>query len=294
MVLGLVSCAHNPPNFSKPDTASDAPAVKSGDSDHDQIAKLQEKIQDLETRLGALNDKINLENGVSNSNPTLPVKELPGAPSKPAQAVPTSVVEIPPAHAKVVPTTSVEKKTKVIKMSGDNTSHSEAIDRFREAKILYDSKRYSDAVLEFSEFVKNESEHPLASAAQYYVGMSYFNQKEYKLAEEELSRGLLSYPHSSYIPDTLLALSKVSEMLKKPTKVTYYREKLMSHFPNSPQAKKLNSAHVPETAPETPEAPEAPAAEMKTTIEPSVVGSKEIAQPEVPALATPVLEGDSP
>ena len=35
-----------------------------------------------------------------------------------------------------------------------------ATDRFREAKILFDSKKYSDAVLEFSDFVKNEPGMP--------------------------------------------------------------------------------------------------------------------------------------
>ncbi len=318
--MGVASCAHHP-GFLKTDSDENSPPVSKGDSEHDQISKLQEKIQDLETRLGALNDKINLENGVANSSSTSAASNTPSSSTPPPHAkteILNEEVDVPPAHAKVIPHVTSEKKTKVIKLSGnDAASRSEAIDRFREAKILYDSKRFSDAVLEFSEFVKNEPEHPLASAAQYYVGMSYFNQKEYKLAEEEFSRGLLSYPHSSYTPDTLLALSKVSISLKKQNKVTYYREKLLSSFPNSPQAKKLDSEpppHAPQTAPEmAPEtAPEStteaikktPAVianemkakmkeEMKSEIEPSVVESKEIAVPEVPKLAEPQVEGEN-
>jgi TolA-binding protein len=270
LLVMLTGCAHAP---SVPQTAevSQAPQPQSEtEIARGQIAKLQDRVQDLEVRLSAMNDKINLENGAPNSSATT--------------KLPTEVVEVPAAHGKVIPGKKVEKKTKpetaeIASESEDRTNSSEVIDRFREAKILYDSKRYSDSVLEFSEFVKNEPEHPLAAGAQYYVGMSYFKQNEYKLAEEELSRGLLSYGRSSYVPDTLLALSQVSASLQKPAKVTYYREKLMSHFPNSPQAKSFGRSEAVEMA--------APAKSMETADEPSV-----ISKPEVPTVETPKIEGD--
>jgi len=223
--------------------------------DQDRIQKLQEKIQDLETRLSALNDKINLENGAKTE-------------AEASETIPTENVQAPSAHAKVIPT----EKALV---------QDEAIDRYREAKILYDSKRYSDAIVEFAEFVKNEPEHVLAPAAQYFMGMSYAEQKEYKLAEEELSRGLLSYPHSDYVPDTLLSLARVSDVLQKPERALYYRQKLLSHFPNSPQAKdvSLDSAPAPKShqkasSVEAPQAPVPPTA------------------PNVPS--NPDAEGDTP
>jgi TolA-binding protein len=244
-----------------------------------QVSKLQDRVQDLEVRLSALNDKINLENGA-------PALDASSA------KIQTVVVEAPPAHAKVIPSkkvTAAKPKTAAApEMAGDDESaaSSDAADRFREAKILYDSKRYSDSVLEFAEFVKNEPDHPFAPAAQYYVGMSYLKQNEYKLAEEELSRGLLSYAHSDYVPDTLLALSEVSASLKKPEKVTYYQEKLVNYFPNSPQAKRIGSA--PTSANEEARAPvaQATARTMETTEEPTV-----LAKPAAPEVTTPTVEG---
>jgi len=243
-----------------------------------QVSKLQDRVQDLEVRLSALNDKINLENGAPNSSSTT--------------KLPTEVVEPSPAHGKIVPDKHPERKAKsstaeVIDLHEDTASSTETVDRFREAKILYDSKRYSDSVLEFSEFVKNEPDHPLAAGAQYYVGMSYFKQNEYKLAEEELSRGLLSYGHSSYVPDTLLALSQVSASLQKTAKVSYYREKLLANFPNSPQAKGLGkggSEEVEMAAPAPTTAVKAHA--MESAEEPTVVS-----KPELPSVAAPQLEG---
>ena len=202
----------------------------------DPIAKLQERIQDLEIRLSALNDKINLENG---GQPPVAKTEAP------KEAVKT-VITPPAAHARAIP----------------NFVQDEAVDRYREAKILFDSKRHADAIVEFSNFIKTYPDHTLNAAAQFYIGMGYFEQGEFKLAEEEFSRGLLSYPHSEYIPDTLLALTSVSSKLKKPARVEYFKQKLLSAFPNSPQAKgiSLESAVSEIETPSEPTPPTAPVA----------------------------------
>jgi TolA-binding protein len=288
LALMLQACSHvqTAPQMAEANVAQAPPAQTETELARQQLSKLQDRVQDLEVRLAALNDKINLENGAPNSSSS-------STSTSPTSKMQTETVEVPPAHGKVIPTKKAIKAhpevVGVTKENDSSASSTEAVDRFREAKILYDTKRYSDSVLEFSEFVKNESDHPLAAAAQYYVGMSYLKQNEYKLAEEELSRGLLSYSHSSYVPDTLLALAKVSEDLKKPTKVTYYREKLLTNFPNSPQAKGLTqSHHVNEEteAPKPPDEVEAPSAKMmETAEEPSVVE-----KPETPKLAVPSLE----
>jgi TolA-binding protein len=303
IALSMHACAHE---HSVPETA-DASATSASQAPQpptdielarQQISKLQDRVQDLEVRLSAMNDKINLENGS-------------GAPS--ALNLPTEAVEAPAAHAKVVPAKRPERKSKTVfaGVEEKSNSSSEAVDRFREAKILFDSKRYSDSMLEFSEFVKNEPDHPLAAAAQYFVGMSYLKQNEYKLAEEELSRGLISYAHSSYIPDTLLALSQVSQDLKKPTKVIYYREKLLSHFPNSPQAKNLNEGAAPaENESLNPPATELPKEVVRenskqpepqtpTTVTTAKVmesneGPSVVNRPEAPTVAVPAVESESP
>ena len=264
-LLGMTACSHTPKSGSG---SSDPDAAR------DQILKLQEKINDLEIRLGALNDKINLENSG---------KPIPNEPSQEAQTSSSAVSPAPSAPVITAPA-PVAIKTKAIPEEritpvaaiGKNIPPSfasdEAIDRFREAKILFDSKRYSDAILEFSSFLKNNPDHPLAASAQFHLGMSYLDQKEYKLAEEELNRGMISYPHSSHIPDTLLALCQVSESLNKESRATYYREKLQSQFPNSPQAKKLSAVRIESFAEpkvidsrsiEAPKAPEAPKAELE-------------------------------
>ena len=272
---GLIGCAHSPKNRDSkaPETATGTPLVAETKpeelSAQEQLQKLREKITDLETRIGALNEKVNLQNGaapaqdIAMTSAKDHVNESSEAHTK---ELPTQQVRHPPAAARVIPTSKTPVKF----------AHDENIDRYREAKILFDSGRFTDATVEFVSFTKEAPDHALAPAAQYFVGMGYFKQKEFSRAEEEFNRGLVSYPHSNFVPDTLLSLIEVSLALKKTGRVTYYQQKLSSTFPNSPQALKaaLIGNH-PETdspreekpvmiarpaAPEAPAFPEMPAA----------------------------------
>jgi TolA-binding protein len=195
----------------------------------EKFKAVEKKVIELEERLGALNEKIDLLN------------EVRPEPSAKTESKPETDLKLPekvqaPAASK---NSAIPKPFKPSSKFAESFHQDEATDRYREAKILFDTKKYSDSILEFSEFIKDHPRHILASNAQYFIGISYLKQNEYTLAEEELNRVLMSYPHSNAIPDTLLALIEVSSHLKKSSRVAYYREKLNSHFPNSPQAKQI-------------------------------------------------------
>lgn len=215
----LTSCASSS-SGSKPETnpQEDAQATR------EFVVKLEDKIIELETRITALNEKINLEQTAATDSRSKiePVKEIPVQKIQPAPAARNQLIPSPP---------------KAKNRFAESFQNDEATDRYREAKILFDANKPADAILEFSDFLKDHPRHVLAGNAQYFIGMGYFLQKEYKLAEEELSRVLINYPYSNAVPDTLAALMRVSELLQKPTRVNYFKEKLESHFANSPQAK---------------------------------------------------------
>lgn len=224
-----------------------------------QITQLSTRVQDLETRLTAMNDKIN-----SKINPELDTKVIQ-------------------PHASVGKTIPVVK-SKSKDANEEAMVQDDASDRYREAKILFDSNRYSDSVIELSEFVKNFPHHAFAPGAQYFLGMAYHKLKEFKLAEEELSRGLISYPHSQYTADSLRALMEVSDQLKKPEKVTYFEQRLLMLFPNAPQAKGLAANNIMEK----PQADEEAAAEPAAT--PFVKKAKPYSAPMKAAPAIKVNE----
>lgn len=164
--------------------------------------QLQQRVMDLEMRITALNDKLNL---LSNGGSSAPAPKV-------IQELPTEVVKTPVASARNTGPTQIQL--------------TEITDQYREAKILFDSKRFADSNLEFSEFVKNNPSHPLASMAQFYVGQSYFEQKEYKLAEEEWNRGMIAYSKSQAVRDYLEGLKKVAVLNQQNAKVEILDQKL--------------------------------------------------------------------
>lgn len=98
----------------------------------------------------------------------------------------------------------------------------------------------------FSEFLEKAPDHPLAGSAQFYVGESYFKQKEYKLALQEYQRVLTSYDRSPVVADTLARMITTEEILKKQPEAEKHQHLLTSLFPNSPAARSLNPSHEPE------------------------------------------------
>ena len=103
-------------------------------------------------------------------------------------------------------------------------------------------------VLAFSSFLKDFADHPFAGTAQYYIGESYFQQKEFKLAREEFQRVLISYENSDRVPDTLRRLGDTEEALNNAQASARYRQMQASLFPQLTQYITEKKANVPETA----------------------------------------------
>ena len=112
----------------------------------------------------------------------------------------------------------------------------EAIETYKKAMILFEAHKYPEAVLAFSGFLEKYADHPLAGTAQFYVGESYFQQKELKLAYQEYQRVLTSYDRSPHITQTLKRLAQVEESLSMNEAAAKHRQMLLSMFPQSPAA----------------------------------------------------------
>ena len=119
-----------------------------------------------------------------------------------------------------------------------------AVSAYRQGKILFQSRKYPEAVLAFSSFLEKYADHTLAGSAQYYVGESYLKQKEYQLAVQEFQRVLTSYDRSSVVPDTLKEMANAEEMLKKLDDAAGHRQLLMSLYPQSPAALESSTQEI--------------------------------------------------
>jgi len=120
--------------------------------------------------------------------------------------------------------------------SGTGFMNDETIQKFRDAMILFEAEKYSEAILQFTNFLREYADHSLAGVAQFHIGECYYKQKEYKLAAEEYRRVLVSYDRSSYVSDSLLRLAEVEERLNQKDSAEKNRQLLSSLFPHSPAA----------------------------------------------------------
>jgi TolA-binding protein len=139
---------------------------------------------------------------------------------------------------------SLAKAPKIISLP--DTARSETgfqndspVRKYRDAMIYYEGRKFSDAILAFSDFLKNHADHPLAGSAQFHIGKSYYNQEEFKLAAQEFNRVLVSYDRSSHVPSTLKFLSESLKKLNMNKEADQNIQLLRSLFPQSPAAKNL-------------------------------------------------------
>lgn len=208
-----------PANPSAPALASKAPDG-SPEEMRQQIEALQARIELLESKVSqhfkSMNEKV--ESTRSSLDQMAALKSPPG------QVVDPKPVDV--RGRKVDPETSAEA----------GFTQDSAVKSYRQAMILFRAEKYSEAILAFSAFLQAHADHPLAGAAQYHVGESYFRQKEYQLAVAEFQRVLTSYDRSSHVPQTLRQLAAAEDALKRPEEAKKHRQMLLSLFPHSPAA----------------------------------------------------------
>jgi len=201
-----------------------------------KIAELQLQLAQLAARLDSMDAKITVAPSKMATTPVIPhPSEGKGKPIQP-------VASADPAES--------------------GYSNDPVIQNFRKAMLLFRGNKLPDSMLAFSGIVEQNPDHPLAGVAQYYVGESYFAQKEYRLAAQEYQRVLTSYDRSPNVSHALLRFAECQEFLKNREEAAKNRQLLTSLFPQSPAAGLLTRAPDPIPAPAPVTAP-APAAKAK-------------------------------
>lgn len=167
--------------------------------------------------------------------------ELDSIPGEESATAPASSKKIETVSVPMHPGDRIGTSVSVKDVPGDpelGFTNDSTIQEFRSAIILHKAGKYPEAVLAFSTFVENYPDHPLAGTAQFYVGNSYYKQKEYGLAVREYQRVLTTYDRSTHIAQTLREISDAEDALRKSDDAARHRQLLMSLFPHSPFATK--------------------------------------------------------
>lgn len=246
LLLVCTSCS----SFSRRSQEAEAPQ----ETEDQKIEHLQAQNQELTKALGSLTAKLNsVESKLTSMS-----EKLENSTRRMDNVVENQRAK--PGPVKTVPTEGAAALPPV----GDDDAESaftanEPVRKYRQAMILYQSHNYPDASLGFSAFVDQYPDHALAGSAQFYLGESYFKQKEYKLAARELGRVITTYDRSPHISETLRDLSISEDKIGQKEEAARHHQLLTSLFPHSPAAHSADDVAT-EDAESTSERSEAPTA----------------------------------
>jgi tol-pal system protein YbgF len=97
---------------------------------------------------------------------------------------------------------------------------------------------YQGAIAGFRNFLAQYPKSPLAHRAQYWIGDSYYNLREFKNAIASQQRLISAYPDSASVPDALLNIASSQQELGDAAGARKTLEKLVARYPTSEAAEK--------------------------------------------------------
>ena len=118
------------------------------------------------------------------------------------------------------------------------TSGSAETRAYEAAQNLRRIGNYQGAIVAFQNFLKQHPKSPLASSAQYWIGDSYFNMRDFRLAISSQRLLIASYPDSSKVPDAMLNIASSQAELGETAAARKTMDELVAKHPGSDAADK--------------------------------------------------------
>lgn len=106
-------------------------------------------------------------------------------------------------------------------------------DQYEKARSLLEQGDYTAAEHAFASFLKANPKDKQASAAQYWLGVTFFVRGDHEKAASEFAKGYKAYPKSKKAPETLLKLAKSLENLNRKADACATLDQLTSQFPKA-------------------------------------------------------------
>lgn len=112
--------------------------------------------------------------------------------------------------------------------AADQAEESKAYDA---ALNLFKAGNYQGAIAGFQNFLKSSPTSGSAPSAQYWIGNSYFAQRDFKAALEAQRKLLATYPNSQKVPDAMLNMASCQAELKDKAGARKTLEELVAKYP---------------------------------------------------------------
>ena len=178
----------------------------------------------LEDRLEALERQLK-----PHEESAAPLPAVTAEPPLPKPAEPPSTAGLPPPSSGGA-SGGVREDTHLSK------EPPEAQDEYKLALRALNDQQYDKAVQQFRNFQRKYPNSDMADDAQYWIGESYFNQKDYNRAILEFN-DVLKYRRGDKVPAALLRQAQAFLEIGDRTDARLILQKLVNDYPNSEQAR---------------------------------------------------------
>ena len=172
--------------------------------------------------------------------PTEPTAPVVKEETKPAVTI-TPPATPPVATGKPTPKPPVTATTPKPPIAAPVSEGGGDIKSYEDAHKIFRSGNYQGAVNAFRGFVEQYPNSILASNAQYWIGISFYNLKDLRAALGSHQQLLKRYPDSPKVPDSMLNIATIQADLNDQSAAKITLEDIVSKYPNSEAATKARS-----------------------------------------------------
>jgi len=158
------------------------------------------------------------------------------SPSVPSASAPASAAPAQPASQPPPPVAG-----KPVASAPSAAAPSEGSSEARAYEAAQDLRRignYQGAIVAFQSFVKQHPRSTLASSAQYWIGDSFFNLRDFRQAISSQRTLIALYPDSQKVPDALLNIASSQAELGETAVARRTMEEIVAKYPVSEAAEK--------------------------------------------------------
>ena len=197
---------------------------------------------DLDSRLRSLEKPGSTAGDASAPSTTSSEAKPDTPPTEPAtpvvkEATKPAVTMAPP----VTPPVATPKPTPKPPIAAPASEGGGDIKSYEDAHKIFRSGNYQGAVNAFRGFVEQYPNSILASNAQYWIGISFYNLKDLRAALGSHQQLLKRYPDSPKVPDSMLNIATIQADLNDQGAAKITLEDIVSKYPNSEAATKARS-----------------------------------------------------
>lgn len=192
---------------------------------------LADKVAEIETRLLALEQRIDPQLSATLPATTPDRSQLPSSPPAESAAAPAREVR-PPTPARP-PTNQPEPPTGRADEDGNRL--------YERAKREYDAKNYEVAAVLFKQFLRDHAQNEMAGNAQYWLGETFYAQQQFEAAIVAFDEVIQKHNDHVKVPASILKQGYAFAALDDSRNARFFLEQVRRKFPDSEEAKQAEA-----------------------------------------------------